>query len=157
MSPERGILREYSKAKTVHMGSNIVTFVLSGDETGGAYSLTEFIIAAPPSPGPPIHIHGMGDEAAYVLEGELEFRLGEQTIKASAGSVIFVPKGTSHNVTNLGPGQAKIMIILSPPGFEGYWREMAELPLTEGRPDPKVVLALQAKYKMNTGGQIRQL
>jgi quercetin dioxygenase-like cupin family protein len=77
------------------MGKNIVTFVLSGDETGGTYSLTEFTLAALPAPGPPIHFHGTGDEAAYVLQGELEFRLGDKTIRASPGSVIFVPKGTS--------------------------------------------------------------
>lgn len=115
------------------------------------------VTGAPPSPGPPIHIHRTGDEAAYVVDGELEFQLDHKVIKASAGSVIFVPKGTTHNVTNLGPGKAEIIIILSPPGFEGYWREMAEPPLTNGRPNPQAVLALQVKYKMDTGGQIRQL
>jgi hypothetical protein len=83
--------------------------------------------------------------------------LGDQTVKASAGAAIFVPKGTLHNVSNAGPGAAKILVILSPPGFEGYWREMSELPLTDGRPDPKAVLALQSKYRMDTGGQARQL
>jgi quercetin dioxygenase-like cupin family protein len=139
------------------MGKNIITFILSGEETGGAYSLTEFIVAAPPVPGPPIHIHGTGDEAAYVLEGNLEFKLGEQSIYANAGAVIFVPKGTKHNVSNLGPGIAHILVIQSPLGFESYWREMSELPSINGKPDPQAVLALQVKYKMDTGGQIRQL
>jgi quercetin dioxygenase-like cupin family protein len=157
MITKQGILRQHNEAKTIHMGKNIITFILSGEETGGAYSLTEFIVAAPPAPGPPIHIHGTGDEAAYVLEGNLEFKLGEQSIHANAGAVIFVPKGTKHNVSNLGPGIARILVIQSPPGFEGYWREMSELPLINGKPDPQAVLALQAKYKMDTGGQIRQL
>ncbi len=157
MITKQGILRQRSESKTVNMGKNIVTFVLSGDETGGTYSLTEFVIAAPPAPGPPVHIHGTGDEAAYVLDGNVEFRLGERSIKASEGAVIFVPKGSSHNVSNLGPGSARILVIQSPPGFEGYWKEMAELPLVEGKPDPRAVLSLQAKYKMDTGGKIRQL
>jgi quercetin dioxygenase-like cupin family protein len=76
MITKQGIMRQHSEAKTVHMGKNIVSFVLSGDETGGFYSLTEFTLAAPPVPGPPVHIHGTGDEAAYVLEGNLEFLLG---------------------------------------------------------------------------------
>jgi quercetin dioxygenase-like cupin family protein len=153
----QGVIRRPGESKTVHMGKNIITFVLSGEETGGSYSLTEFIVAAPPVSGPPVHNHGTGDEAVYVVDGNLEFLLGAQTVKASAGAVIFVPKGTTHNVSNLGPGTAKILVIQSPPGFEGYWREMAELPLIDGKPDPKTVLALQTKYKMDTGGQIRQL
>ncbi len=152
-----GVLRQHSDSRTVHMGKNVVTFILSSEDTGGAYTLTEFTIAAPPAPGPPVHIHGTGSEAAYVLEGEVELRLGDQSIRASAGGAIFVPKGTVHNVTNPGPGTAKILVILSPPGFEGYWREMSELPLTDGKPDTKAVLALQAKYQMDTGGQARQL
>jgi hypothetical protein len=62
-----------------------------------------------------------------------------------------------HNVSNLGPGTVKILVIQSPPGFEGYWQEMAELPLTNGKPDPEAVRALQAKYRMDTAEQIRQL
>jgi hypothetical protein len=50
-----------------------------------------------------------------------------------------------------------MIIILSPSGFEGYWQEMARLPLTKGKPDHKAVLALQAKYRMDTAGQARQL
>ncbi len=157
MAAKRGVLRQRGESRMVHMGKNVVTFILSGGDTGGTYSLTEFTIAAPPAPGPPVHIHGTGSEAAYVLEGEVELRLGDQTLKASAGAAIFVPLGTTHNVTNAGPGTAKILVILSPPGFEGYWREMSELPLTDGRPDPGSVLALQSKYKMDTGGQARQL
>ena len=157
MSGRKGIIRTHDESRTVHMGKNIITFILSGEETGGIYSLTEFIVAAPPSPGPPIHIHGTGDEAVYVIEGNIEFLLEGKTVKSSGGSIIFIPKGTAHNLANLGPGTARIIIVHSPPGFEGYWREMAELNLADGKPDPKEVLALQSKYKMNTGGQARRL
>jgi quercetin dioxygenase-like cupin family protein len=157
MGSTDGILRTHGEARTVHMGSNIITFLLTGEETGGKYSLTEFAIAAPPAPGPPVHIHARGDEAAYVLDGELELRLDDRVVRGSAGDVIYVPKGHTHNVTNHGPGTARILIVLSPPGFEDYWREMAALPLVDGKPDPQAVLALQKKYGMDTGGQVRQL
>jgi quercetin dioxygenase-like cupin family protein len=152
-----GILRRHGESRTVQMGSNSITFLLTGEETGGKYSLTEFVIAAPPAPGPPVHIHTSGDEAAFVLDGELELRLGDRTIRGTAGDVIYVPKGRSHNVSNLGPGTARILIVLSPPGFEGYWREMSELPLVGGKPDPRAILTLQEKYGMDTGGEVRQL
>ena len=130
----------------------------AGEETGERYSLTEFIMAAPPAPGPPAHIHGAENEATYVLEGELLFTLGERSMKASAGSVLSVPKGTRHGLSNLGPGTARILLILTPPGLEGFWEEMADLlKVSGGKPDPANVLSLQQKYHMDTGGKPRQV
>ena len=73
-------MRQHDEAKTFHMGSNIVTFQLTGEETGGRYSLTEFVLAAPPAPGPPMHVHEAESEATYVLEGELLLTLKEKSI-----------------------------------------------------------------------------
>ncbi len=155
---QRGVMRQRDDAKTVSMGSNIVTFHLTGEETGGLYSLTDFILAAPPAPGPPMHIHGEESEATYVLEGELLFTLGERSMKASTGSVLFVPKGTKHGLSNLGPGIARILVILTPPGFERFWEEMANLLKVSGnKPNPTNVLSLQQKYHMDTGGKPRQV
>src|SRR3972149_6338362 len=106
---QQGVIRQRDEAKTVSMGSNIVIFQLTGEETGGFYSLTEFIMAAPPAPGPPMHIHESENEATYVLEGELLFTLGERSMKASTGATLFVPKDTRHTLSNLGQAQP------------GYW------------------------------------
>lgn len=76
---------------------------------------------------------------------------------ASAGSFVFVPRGTPHTVTNPRPKEATLLIILTPPGFEGYWAEMANLfASTGGNPDSDVVLSLQKKYSLETGGKARQ-
>ena len=55
-----------------------------------------------------------------------------------------------------GPLPAKILIILTPPGYEGYWEEMAQHLATGSPPDPALVLSLQQKYHLETGGQVRQ-
>ena len=130
---QQGVMRQRNEAKTFSMGGNIVTF-------------------------PPAHIHGAESEATYVLEGELLLTLGERSIKASAGSVLSVPKGTRHGLSNLGPGTARILVILTPPGLEGFWEEMADLlKVSGGKPDPANVLSLQQKYHMDTGGKPRQV
>jgi quercetin dioxygenase-like cupin family protein len=152
-----GILRRAEEADKADLGPNRATFPLSGDETGGKYSLTEFTMAPPPSPGPPPHIHEDADEAIYVLEGTLEMGVGERHLTGSAGAVMLVPRGTLHSLANPGPGPARMLIILSPPGYEGFWREMAELRARlGGPPDSETVLALQRKYHLSTGGEARR-
>jgi hypothetical protein len=66
------IIRHTDDAKTVSLGPNRVTFLVKGEETGGSYSLTKFVLAPPPAPGPPMHIHRADDELTYVPEREVE-------------------------------------------------------------------------------------
>jgi hypothetical protein len=48
-------------------------------------------------------------------------------------------------------------VILSPSGYEGFWREMAELPAKlGGPPDGETTLTLQRKYHLSTGGEARR-
>ena len=77
--------------------------------------------------------------------------------KLSAGAVMLVPQGTLHSLANAGPGPVRMLIILSPPGYEGFWREMAELRAAlGGPPDAETTHALQQKYHVNTGGEVRR-
>ena len=152
-----GVLRSAGEADAADLGPNQATFPLTGQETGDKYSLTEFSMAPPPAPGPPPHIHEDADEAVYVLEGELEMGLGERKLIGAAGSVMLVPRGTLHSLANPGPKPARMLIILSPPGYEGFWREMAELRARlGGPPDADTVLALQRKYHLATDGVVRR-
>lgn len=154
----RGLLREAANMEATAFGPNHVVFVLSGDDTGGTYSLTDFTMAAPPAPGPPPHIHEDADECVYVLEGTLEMGLGEERVSGAPGSVMLAPRGTLHSLVNVGPGPARFIVVLAAPGFEGYWREMADLRARSSTPpDRDVVLGLQRKYRMNTGGEVRRL
>ena len=43
------------------------TFLVTGDETGGAYFAMEALV--PPGGGPPPHLHHREDETFYVIEG----------------------------------------------------------------------------------------
>jgi hypothetical protein len=114
-------------------------------------------MAPPPAPGPPPHIHEDADEAVYVLEDELEMGQGDRKLFGSAGSVMLVPRGTLHSLANPGPLAARMLIIVSPPGYVGFWREMAELRARlGGPPDPDTVLALQRKYHLATNGAVRR-
>src|SRR5262245_4972640 len=60
-----------------------------------------------------LHVHHSDDEAWYILEGTLGFRLGDKTVEAPAGSAVLAPSGTPHAYWNAGPGRARYLLIAS--------------------------------------------
>jgi mannose-6-phosphate isomerase-like protein (cupin superfamily) len=64
--------------------------------------------------GVPLHRHRIEDEAWYVLEGTLHFQYGTREIKASAGTGVFLPRGTPHTFWNPGPVPARYLLIMGP-------------------------------------------
>src|SRR6476659_8204106 len=102
-------LSSESTAKLVHRPVNTgpafwgpgdhYTFLVTGEETGGAYFVMEALV--PPEGGPPPHIHTKEDETFYVLEGQIEFLLGEELIVAGPGDFVSIPRGTVHRFKNI--------------------------------------------------------
>jgi mannose-6-phosphate isomerase-like protein (cupin superfamily) len=57
----------------------------------------------------------------YVLEGEFQLSIGDKEVPAPEGSFVLVRKGTLHTIANIGQTQGRLLIFLTPPGFERYW------------------------------------
>jgi len=125
-----------------------LTFKARGQQTGGALTMFENVIA--PGDGPPLHTHAGEDESWYVLEGALRFRLGEQVASAPAGSFVFVPRGTPHCFQNAGTQPARIVVIFTPSGMERFFDRFAALPA--GPVDPGVFGSLGAEVGMDVIG-----
>ena len=126
-----------------------ITVKLASEDTGGVYSVAEEI--SPPQGGPPPHTHSQEDETLYVLEGEVEFLLGEDTIPAGAGSCIYVPRGALHTFKNVGTLPSRVLVVLSPGGFEKFFLEAGEpapegSSPPEGEPDVGRIVELGQKY-----------
>ena len=119
-------------------GNELVVKALEAD-TRGAYSLLEWRSERAGAWVPP-HIHQAEEEAWYVLEGELTFRIEDRTIPAPAGSFILVPRGTLHSFANTG-GPARYLQLFSPGGMERYFAERAAL-LKDVAPDTRDRTAL---------------
>jgi mannose-6-phosphate isomerase-like protein (cupin superfamily) len=63
----------------------------------------------------PLHVHHEDDEAWYVLEGVLRFRIGEEICEAGPGSAVLAPKGTPHAYGNARHGQpARYLLVMTP-------------------------------------------
>jgi quercetin dioxygenase-like cupin family protein len=68
------------------------------------------------------HYHERHTDAFVLLEGELEFTLGRETISGGPGTVVVVPPGVVHAFTSTG-GRARFLNIHSPDsGFVGFLR-----------------------------------
>ena len=98
-----------------------VTFLATGAETNGAFFLCECLV--PPGGGPPPHVHHREDESFYVQEGELTLHAGDQTLSASAGDFVHVPRGTVHSFRNTSTMNAKMLVLATPAGLEKFFEE----------------------------------
>jgi mannose-6-phosphate isomerase-like protein (cupin superfamily) len=73
--------------------------------------------------GPGPHYHERHVDSFYVLDGELEFTLGDETVRAGSGAYVLVPPGVVHAFTNPGPGRARFLNVHAPEqGFVEYLR-----------------------------------
>ncbi len=95
------------------------------ETTQGALSICEMPIAAGYMVPP--HVHQDTDEWSYVLEGRVGARVGDDEFSADPGSWILKPRGLMHTFWNAGPEPARIIELLTPGRFEGFFRRSVEL------------------------------
>jgi mannose-6-phosphate isomerase-like protein (cupin superfamily) len=93
---------------------------LAGRELGGTES--DFVIVEWTDPGDsewewiaPLHVHHADDEAWYVLEGTLRFRIGDEVLEAGPHSAVVASKGTPHAYGNARRGEpARYLLVMTP-------------------------------------------
>ena len=102
-----------------------LSFLATSEHTGGAYAIIE--TANDPGTGVPVHVHEREDETWFVLEGEYTFQVGEDVIRAGPGDYLFGPRNVPHSYGNHTASVARALIMVTPGGFERFWRESARL------------------------------
>lgn len=120
-----------------------VVFKVSGDATGGALAIVEHPFAVGTLVPP--HVHTREDEISIVLEGEIGFRSEDQEVVLGAGGYIVKPRGQVHAMWNAGPVPARMIEIISPAGFEGFFAALADAGEAGGT-DLPTVTALADRY-----------
>src|SRR5215469_4956330 len=68
-----------------------ITFLITGEQTGGAFFMAE--VSVPPGGGPPPHIHRCEDETFYLQQGTLTIQVGGKTLHATPGDFVYLPRG----------------------------------------------------------------
>ena len=107
----------------------------SSEATGGAWSLVE--LKEMPGYHTNLHRHNLTDESFYVLEGSLTVRLNEGTRDYPAGSYVLIPRGTPHAQGNRGKVPVRVLLTMTPGGFEQSFLDRARLFETVKPGDPE--------------------
>jgi quercetin dioxygenase-like cupin family protein len=128
----------------------------SGEATGGVVAVIEQL--APKGAGSPLHVHHREHEWFYVIEGELTFWVGGETIVASEGSFVFGPKDTPHTFM-VSSDEARFLLVTEPAGFEAFMRAAGEPaqrpeipPAPTEPPDVAALTALAAEHGIEITG-----
>ena len=131
------------EGRSVSLRGTRVQFKVESDSAAGA-SLTEW--NALPGFDTGLHIHERLEETWFVLSGELEFRVGDETFTAGAGATVFVPPHVPHAFANRRETDATFLMTMSPPGHDRYFDELADILATDGPPDPDAIRNLRERY-----------
>lgn len=59
------------------------------------------------------HFHPNCEEVLYVQQGLLEHRIAESVVRQQPGEFLTIPVNTPHSTTNIGEGEAELIIAFS--------------------------------------------
>jgi quercetin dioxygenase-like cupin family protein len=137
------VIRAPADNRGVTLGGHPMVFLVTGEDTRHT-SMFDWTIPAGFATG--LHVHRVQEETFYMLEGECEWKVGDQVVRATPGTFLFVTPGVPHNITNIIASPARVLMTVSPPGHEHYFKRLSELALQGRHSDPKVVGELRASY-----------
>jgi quercetin dioxygenase-like cupin family protein len=101
-------------------GVQAVRVLVGGEQTDGHLGLVDETLS-PEFDGPPLHVHPTFDELFFVLEGELIFQVGDELTSVAAGNWLLASRGTPHTFANHSGRPARVLIAVTPAGFERYF------------------------------------
>jgi mannose-6-phosphate isomerase-like protein (cupin superfamily) len=127
-----------------HLRFGGVTIVIraSSSQTGGAMTVFEEIA---PLVDTRLHVHAHEDELFHVLEGEHEFRRGDERILVGPGELVFLPRRVPHAHRRVIPGRGRLFGVATPGGFDGFFRMLAHAE-RDGAPPEETFAAASARY-----------
>ena len=130
------------------LGTIGVVFKLFGEQTNGQVSIVEHPF--PVGACVPPHLHTREDEYSIVTEGEIGFRSGDREVVLGPGGYITKPRGELHTMWNAGKSPAHMIEVISPAGFENFFRDLTDL-TAAGPPDLEALASLADAYGLRFG------
>ncbi len=127
------LLRLAEHQPRLAVAGDLYVILADSNDTGGQYAMFEALV--PPGGGPPPHVHSREDEGFYILEGEVAFTIAGVRRVAANGAFVHAPRNVPHAFRNETSAAARMLIWVTPGGFEQFFREVGtEVP--PGGPPP---------------------
>jgi mannose-6-phosphate isomerase-like protein (cupin superfamily) len=105
------------------LGFSTILFKIVTADCDGRLFLIEHQHATPGG-GPPLHLHLNQEEWFYVMEGDVDFQVGDKRIRAHAGESVLAPRLVPHTFSPAGPGPGHLLIAFTPAGkMEQYFQD----------------------------------
>ena len=140
-SAQQKVVRNAEGKPVNVLGDHQVLKLAAGDTNGRVAAIVQ---DNPPNTRIPKHVHANEDEIFHLLEGEMEFEVGTQTVVLKAGDLIFLPRGVPHSFKVVGTAHAKTHLTVVPAGIEKMFDELSQLPA--GPPDMPTVARICGRY-----------
>ena len=121
-------------------------FKATSADTQGRFSLMERILP-PGGRMPPAHRHVGNDEAYFVLDGVVEFHVGDDLCTGSNGMFLLVSAGEAHTFGNTSAESARLLVIHTP-ALDAYFADLERLWSAAEIPDRDTEIALMKQYGM---------
>jgi quercetin dioxygenase-like cupin family protein len=122
---------------------------LSGEQTGGTLAVVEYSFP-PGAVGAAPHVHHGHAEHFHILDGEITFDLSGTVLAVGAGGSVSVPAGTAHGFRNASAGWARCLFLLTPAGYENYFRDIHRALEAGETPDAARLAELRTAYRTQT-------
>lgn len=91
----------------------VYTSLANGAETGNQFSLFD-VLLTPQAGSTQLVKNDEESLSFYVLDGDLTFQIGNETKQGTAGTYIYLPKGTPYSFQNLGTSSARTLLLKTP-------------------------------------------
>ena len=116
---------------------------LTAADTAGRMGVVETV--AQPLEGPPLHVHTREDEMFFVLAGTFQFICGDEQFIGGVGTNVLLPRNVPHTFRNIGTTEGRLLVTVTPGGFEGFFVEIDRLGATE----PSEIMAIAARFGLS--------
>ena len=94
---------------------------LRGGETGDSIMMFEETV--PAGTKSTFHLHHDSDEVAYVLSGEVTFKIGDEVTVGGPGTCAFMPRGVPHAWKSTGAETGRVLFLYTPARAGGLIEE----------------------------------
>jgi mannose-6-phosphate isomerase-like protein (cupin superfamily) len=145
----------HEQGEAIWMFDALDTIKADAGRTGGGFTVFEFLDFEGSSV--PLHVNDGWDRGFYILDGEYTFVIADDSLSASPGTWVFVPRKTLHAWRCNSP-RGRVLNVTVPGGFEDFYRQAGkavtdrtQLP-PRSEPDVETLVGTAAQYGITIVG-----